>query len=135
MLNATLFTSALASIPLREGQPRFLRVKAILSATRGKSASSGAPPPPTRARSFFCRTTTLGDNLDVSDDGKESAGMACRGGHHLGGRRGRRGRLRGTVACPVSRRGIARDISSPPTLSLAERSRCSAPTNDHRRDR
>lgn len=90
-----------------------MRVKAILSADVVK----------VRPRvTFFCvhrPPSSLPSPSPSKTISASPAGVACRGGHHSGKRRKkgrrRRRRLRGAVACPVSRRGIARDIS-PPSL-------------------
>lgn len=103
MLNARLFTSGLP-IFLFVRDSRFLRVKAILSAAVVKV--------PRYPRTFFCA------HLPLFPPRRQS-------------RRFQRGwrvavditwGLRGAVACPVSRRGIARDISSPLALPLTEKS-------------
>lgn len=93
------------------GTGRFLRVKAILSAAVVKV-------PRVPAYVLLCTppSKTISTSLAAAREEEEEGGMACRGGHHSGGG------LRGTIACPVSRRGIARDISSPLTLPLIEES-------------
>lgn len=68
----------LAGILLREGlRLCFLRVKAILSATPGKSI---------RAYGSFAFTPARRQ----SRASRKAAGMACRGGHHSVGLRGRK---------------------------------------------
>lgn len=89
-----------ANIPLREGQP-VLACQGNSFRGRGKSTSCS------RVRSFV--RTPLEDNLGVSGRGWRVAVDITWG-------------LRGAVACPVSRPGIARDISSPLALPLAEKS-------------
>lgn len=113
MLNATLFTSG-SPVFLFVRDSQFLRVKAILSAAVVKVPRV----PPARIRSFVHTPSSF--FLLSRHPRRQSRRLRRQRGWRVvvDITRG----LRGAVACPVSRRGIARDISSPLALPLAKES-------------
>jgi len=112
MLNARLFTSALPIF-------LFVRDKPVLACQGNSFRGRGKSTSCTRVHTFFCAHPPRRQSRRLRRGWRVIVDITWG--------------LRGAVACPVSRRGIARDISSLLALPLAKKSG-SAPTNDHRRD-